>query len=149
MYCYHCGKDIAEEALMCPNCGAPTKNTVKQEQNTVKQEQNDVSPVTSCGLNIKALSVVGLILSVAAFAIGIVFGGFLMNSRYSASMLFYVIGVFAIIPAFAGMSIGAYVATIKEKDYIARACSICSIVFASFVLLFLFVICCAFADGAL
>ncbi len=24
MYCKHCGKELADEALMCPDCGTPT-----------------------------------------------------------------------------------------------------------------------------
>jgi len=26
MYCASCGKELAEEAISCPSCGAPTKN---------------------------------------------------------------------------------------------------------------------------
>ena len=143
MYCYHCGKEIADEALMCPNCGAPTKNT-----NTVSK-QEEVTPVVSSGVNIKALSVVGLILSVIAFVTGIIFGAFFFTYIYS-QVLLYILSGSTILPALAGLSIGVYISMLKENNnYASKACAICSIVFSSIVLAFLFIGGCVIAAGAL
>ncbi|NLL16134.1 MAG: zinc-ribbon domain-containing protein [Clostridiales bacterium] len=30
MYCYKCGKQIDDEAIICPACGVPTQNFAKQ-----------------------------------------------------------------------------------------------------------------------
>ena len=32
MFCSNCGKELADNAIMCPNCGAPTKNTRPQKE---------------------------------------------------------------------------------------------------------------------
>lgn len=39
MYCSHCGKELIETALMCPNCGALTKNAPPIEE-TLEAENN-------------------------------------------------------------------------------------------------------------
>ena len=31
MYCSNCGKELADNAVMCPGCGAPTKNQCPPE----------------------------------------------------------------------------------------------------------------------
>ena len=143
MYCYHCGKEIADEALMCPNCGAPTKNT-----NAVTK-QEEVTPVVSSVVNIKSLSVVGLILSVVAFVTGIVFGAFFFTYVYS-QVLLYILSGSTILPALAGLSIGVYISMLKENNnYTSKACAVCSIVFSSIVLAFLFIGGCVIASGAL
>lgn len=142
MYCYHCGKEIAEEALMCPNCGAPTKNT-----NVVKQEE--IAPVASNGVNINALSVVGLVLSLIGFVTGIIFGSFFLCYSYSIVLL-YILSGSTILPALAGLSIGIYTLVSKNgNNHTAKACAICSIVFASVVILFLFIGGCVIASGTL
>lgn len=145
MYCYNCGKEIANEALMCPNCGAPTKNT-----NEVKQ--GETAPVVGSGVNTKALSVVGLILSVIAFVTGIIFEALFLtyhNAYGHSVILLYVLSASSILPALTGLSIGTYILVSKEKNQTARACAICSVVFASIVLFFLFLGCCLVAGNML
>ena len=38
MYCTHCGKQINDEAVVCPNCGVPTGNTGFDKANTGYQQ---------------------------------------------------------------------------------------------------------------
>lgn len=143
MYCYHCGKELSNDALMCPNCGAPTKNT-----NAAKQEEAATVAVGG-GVNIKALSAVGLILSAIAFVTGIIFGAFFFTYSYSMVLL-YILSGSTILPALAGLSIGVYVSMLKDNNnYPSKACSVCSIVFSSIVLAFLFIGGCIIAAGAL
>ena len=35
MYCTQCGKELAETAIVCPNCGSPTKNFEKTNETKV------------------------------------------------------------------------------------------------------------------
>ena len=55
-YCSHCGKEIMQEAVVCPNCGCATENTISK----VGTEPD----VPSTGLNVLSflIPVVGLIL---------------------------------------------------------------------------------------
>lgn len=36
MFCFKCGKEIDDEAVVCVHCGAPTKNMINNNQNTDK-----------------------------------------------------------------------------------------------------------------
>lgn len=51
-YCSHCGKEVVDEAVVCPSCGCATGNT------------NVVEDVPSTGLNVLAFvfPVIGLIM---------------------------------------------------------------------------------------
>lgn len=90
MYCYHCGKELSPDAVMCPECGAPTKNMkVDKVADEVK------APVSSHAVG---LSVVALTLSLIAFVTGIIFGAF-FYVYYSSQLLLMVISATTILPA--------------------------------------------------
>lgn len=38
MYCHKCGKQIDDEAVMCPGCGTPTMNDKLRRKHVNKQE---------------------------------------------------------------------------------------------------------------
>lgn len=47
MFCYKCGAEIFDEAVICPKCGCPTKNYDQVQQAVAAQQyqtRNDVSP---------------------------------------------------------------------------------------------------------
>lgn len=52
MYCTHCGKELADEAIMCPDCGMPTDNFTRQgtsiptAPNAVGQKTSTLRTVT-------------------------------------------------------------------------------------------------------
>ena len=57
MFCKNCGKEISDEAVICPNCGVP----VQKEQAPVEQKNT----IATVGLVLSFfVSVVGLILSI-------------------------------------------------------------------------------------
>lgn len=41
MYCTQCGKELAETAIVCPNCGSPTKNFEKTNETKVVKDNYD------------------------------------------------------------------------------------------------------------
>lgn len=43
MYCKYCGKELSDEAIMCPNCGTPIVRLVQPQKEKVVVE-NDASP---------------------------------------------------------------------------------------------------------
>lgn len=38
MYCKHCGKELSDEAVMCPNCGTPTMHRAQPKKSAAESE---------------------------------------------------------------------------------------------------------------
>ncbi|MCQ2550837.1 MAG: zinc ribbon domain-containing protein [Clostridia bacterium] len=45
MYCPNCGKEIAEETVICPHCGVQIKNVKKDEPNTLLKVVSFIFPI--------------------------------------------------------------------------------------------------------
>ena len=127
MFCSHCGKELADDAFMCPNCGSPIGKSAQKK--SIPQE----------GGKETGLAVAGFILAMIAFVTGIIFGAFFYVYPGSA-LLLYTIGASTILPALAAISINAYtLIQIRGKENtLAKNLSITAIVFAGVALLFLF-----------
>jgi len=52
MYCRNCGKEVAEQAVMCVSCGVPPKNGKKFCQNCGKETNLAAEICTSCGVKL-------------------------------------------------------------------------------------------------
>lgn len=77
MYCKNCGKEVSDEAVICPNCGcAIVKIAVEREQ---------VEPVTKRKINV--LCLIGFILSTVSLFLS------LYGSVAVAGLVLSVIGV--------------------------------------------------------
>ncbi len=135
MYCKHCGKELADEALMCPDCGTPTdgKHTVRRPAPVSEQP----SP----------LGAIALFLAVFAFVTGIIFGSFFYAFTGSAILL-YMIGATTILPALTAICLGIAV-LIRGETGKDRAFAIAAIALAGTMLLFLFLSVCIIASGVL
>ena len=48
MYCSNCGKELADNAVMCPGCGAPTKNQCPPEIDPNLSENDWVVTLILC-----------------------------------------------------------------------------------------------------
>ena len=137
MYCKYCGKEISDEAFMCPNCGTPTGTELPK-----KKVQNEEPQSSTTGANTTALSVVAFILSMFAFVTGVIYGA--LFYVYTPLVTLFVLSATSILPALAGLVIGAYLLT-SGRDQLsanARAYAIVSIVLSSVVLFFLFITSC-------
>ena len=144
MYCRHCGKELSDEAFMCPDCGTPTGVDFAK-----KKIQKETPETEAGGINMTALSVVAFILSMFAFVTGIIFGAFCYE-YVGAALLLYVLGATTILPALVGLSIGAYV--LCKRNLLstnAKNFAIVAVVFASIVLLVLFLTACLIVTEAL
>lgn len=62
MFCTTCGKELNDEAILCPSCGAPTKNFLIQSQ--PEQENQD-----------NGMAIAGFICSFFIPLLGWIFGG--------------------------------------------------------------------------
>ncbi len=69
MYCKKCGKEIDDDAIYCPGCGAPTENYVS----SVDYEAKHQSVATSSSSR-NGVALAGFICSVAS----LVFGGIIV-----------------------------------------------------------------------
>lgn len=66
MFCEKCGKEIFDEAVICPNCGCPTSNYLNT-QNQPKYVNNDLSTA-------KAWSIIGLVAGIFIPGLGLIVG---------------------------------------------------------------------------
>lgn len=51
MYCTNCGKQIADEAVICPDCGVPTDNFKKANSQPATQPINIINTNTNTNTN--------------------------------------------------------------------------------------------------
>ena len=135
MYCRYCGKQLSDEAIMCPECGTPTKNIAPTPS---VQENVTAVPEVQKGPN-NQLGVIGFTLSLFAFVTGIIFGAF-MYVYYGAHLLIYLLGSCTILPALAGLSV--CISRLKNDKGTTKALAITGIILASIVLVFLFLTLC-------
>ena len=145
MYCRHCGKELSDEAFMCPNCGTLTG------ADPVKKQTQKETPETSSGsVNTTALAAVAFLLSMLAFVTGIIFGAFCYVTA-GAMLFLYIFGASTILPAVASLSIGTYL-LVAGRDKLsnhAKGFAITSVVLSAFILVFLFLTGCILVPGAM
>lgn len=129
MYCKHCGKELAESAFMCPDCGTPTG---KMHAGSIK------SPAAKTG---RIASVSGFALSIISFVTAIVLvtleivgrNGFLGSELYvTAGLIGLVLNIYGLYKAKEG------------NDSVARGLAIAGIVLVSIALSYCFI---AYAFG--
>lgn len=62
-YCSHCGKELAEEAVICPNCGCAVDGVTAK-----KSSESNSDIIAILGLVFSFISsIVGLVLSIIAY----------------------------------------------------------------------------------
>lgn len=141
MYCKNCGKQLSDDAIMCPECGSPTKPLAtipSEKENITVAPEGDVEKINSLGA-------IGFFLSMFASVTSVVFGG-LMYGIGGAVIFIYMIGSICILPALAGISICIF--TVKKAKGGQKALAITGIVLAAIALVFLIITICIVA-GAL
>lgn len=161
MYCKHCGKELADEAIMCPNCGTPTgiifksakpEKKIKTERQSVEEDTNPYKPfgIISC-----ILSILGLIFTVTfcSFSLALaeqagysymwVNNSMIVTYAEIFSTLMPIMIVFGLIAAtliIIGLIFGILGAhSSRQTSGTTSIPSIIGIAFSSFCLLFLFI----------
>ena len=69
MFCSKCGKEILDEAVVCPSCGCPTSNYT---QNT-NDCSNDYIAIQEFARKAKNIRTLGILSAIFCFGIGIIF----------------------------------------------------------------------------
>lgn len=54
MYCRNCGKEVAEQAVMCVSCGVPPGNGKNFCQNCGAETNTEAEVCTKCGVKLSA-----------------------------------------------------------------------------------------------
>ena len=155
MRCKNCGREIPNESNWCLYCGKPAPANVNREN--IQTKPSETADLNKENIQVKpsqadtcakhaGLSVVAVILSSIAFLAGFVMGGLC----YEHFTLLFIFDSITILPALAGMSIGAYVLAAGRNGLTngAKASAVISVVFSALVLLFLFLTTCLIATGA-
>ncbi len=66
-YCRYCGKEIADEAIVCPGCGCAT-DLYERPQRTETKKQGELSTLSILGFVFAFISsIVGLVCSIIAY----------------------------------------------------------------------------------
>ncbi len=77
MFCSKCGKEIMDEAVICPNCGCATNNYNSQQQQpihtTVNTYSDDYLTIKQFSEQALVLRNLGIFAAVLMFGIGIIF----------------------------------------------------------------------------
>ncbi|MGN0765660.1 MAG: zinc-ribbon domain-containing protein [Christensenellales bacterium] len=66
MFCSKCGKEISDDAVICPNCGVPTSN-YKGASTKPKSNSDDAS-------NVNTMSIIALVMSFFVPLVGFIMG---------------------------------------------------------------------------
>ena len=75
MFCSKCGKEIMDEAVICPNCGCATNNYNAPQQpiNTTNTYSDDYLTIKQFAEQARVLRNLGIAAAVLMFGIGIIF----------------------------------------------------------------------------
>ena len=123
MYCVHCGKEINENAVICPNCGVPTDKYYagnKKSDNKGLQTAAKVFLIISC-IGIGLLFLIGFI---AFMAVGMFFGA---GAIVCVSFL-YLIPLAWCLP----MTIHYFKAT-KNNEKVGTGFKVCTLLFVNLI----------------
>lgn len=125
MFCKNCGKEIANDAFMCPNCGSPA---------SAPAEKQAASPNTEGS----SVPLVAFILSLIAFVMAPFVGAafFICNNGFTIMLS----SIALILITLCGFVFSLFaVARVHNQSVRAKVFSILSVVFTGVVLLLLFV----------
>lgn len=85
MFCKNCGKEIDDNALVCPNCGVATEKMQQEAAITATAEAPATKKVNVC-------AILGLIFSILAF-VGIWVFGWLFYIGAPAALVLSIVGI--------------------------------------------------------
>lgn len=83
MYCSHCGKELSDDAVLCPECGTPTAN-MSSYRDTAETPQTPAPKTEPKRVDMNTCALIGFILSFLNAAIGLVVSifGLIHAKRY-------------------------------------------------------------------
>ena len=133
MYCKNCGKELANDAIMCPNCGSPTGVSPQSAKKLPAQQSAQSGSIPFVAFIVSVLA-----LFLAPFVCAVFF------VCYNVYVIIFVF-IALILLAVSGFILALYaISGVKSQQGRTRVFSIIGIVFTSVVLLLLVVMLCVF-----
>lgn len=160
MFCKNCGKELADEAIMCPDCGTPTSQSHTKRPVTAEVDVENRSPLSVIALVLSILALVCCIafvwVTLTSDSIDMRFYGSLSTSSYSSGidisggqysydlpimLLNLAMAVMTVLTALGGLISGlaALYHSMKSKSNGEKAFAITSIILAGLAILLLFI----------
>lgn len=127
MYCKNCGKQLSDEAIMCPDCGMPTG--VKANAPAVNENENKNAHKS----NAKAIALIGFVFACIAFFCTIVIGSAILDGGY-----LYLPDGLTVLPALAAIGMGIYALCSREGGA-AKVFSIINVSISGFTIFYSFI----------
>ncbi len=130
MYCRNCGKQLSNDAFICPDCGAPA---TKYARHTVEARN------ATLNRNCTAIGVVCAIISAVMFVLFVV--GAVLGYFISVMQIVFGIALFA--TAFTGLifSITGLIGALEDNNFKRRAFAVSGIVVSGLFLLGFMLVC--------
>ena len=137
MYCKHCGKELSDEAVMCPNCGTPIAHRAQPKKKPAAKSD----PTPTGELKEKTCAIIAFTCCLIAFVCCVFFvsysiTGFLLSDSLNGAM-----GLLVIATSLIGLLGGIYgvihAAGIKRyKDFSITAIVLSAAALLLFILIY-------------
>lgn len=112
MFCEKCGKELFDEAVICPNCGCPTSNYLKNQN---QQQYGNINLTTA-----KAWCMTSTIVGIIISTVGAI--GFLLSAVYMFAVISILGWIFGMICGIVGINKANRILALNHDDREARSC---------------------------